>query len=175
EVTVKAANRDLHSGYYGGAAANPIRILSKVLAALHDENGGVTIPGFYEGVEETPTEILRSWEALGEDAESFLGPIGLSELAGERGRSALELVWARPTCEFNGVSGGYTGEGFKTVIPAEAYAKVSFRLVHSQDPAKIREAFREFVRERIPADCSVEFSPHGGSPAIQLSYDSPIV
>jgi Acetylornithine deacetylase/Succinyl-diaminopimelate desuccinylase and related deacylases len=175
EVIVKAANRDLHSGYYGGAAANPIRILARILADLHDENGGVTIPGFYDGVEETPTEVLRSWEQLGEDAESFLGPIGLSDLAGERGRSVLELVWARPTCEFNGISGGYTSEGFKTVIPAQAKAKVSFRLVHKQDPAKIREAFRQFVRERIPADCSVEFHPHGGSPAIQLSYDSPLV
>src|SRR5690606_29889098 len=175
EVVVKAASRDLHSGYYGGAAANPIRILAKILAELHDENGGVTIPGFYDGVEETPTEILRSWEALGEDAESFLGPIGLSELAGERGRSALELIWARPTAEFNGIIGGYTGEGFKTVIPAQASAKVSFRLVHKQDPAKIREAFRAFVRERIPADCAVEFHAHGGSPAIQLSFDSPLV
>ena len=87
----------------------------------------------------------------------------------------LELVWARPTAEFNGITGGYTGKGFKTVIAAEASAKVSFRLVHKQDPEKIRAAFREFVRERIPADCSVEFHPHGGSPAIQLSYDSPFL
>jgi acetylornithine deacetylase/succinyl-diaminopimelate desuccinylase-like protein len=87
----------------------------------------------------------------------------------------LELVWARPTAEFNGISGGYTGKGFKTVIAAEASAKVSFRLVHKQDPAKIRAAFREFVKARIPADCSAEFSGHGGSPAIQLSYDSPFL
>ncbi|WP_309082520.1 dipeptidase [Chelativorans sp.] len=175
EVTVKAANRDLHSGSYGGAAANPIRILAKVLADLHDENGRVTIPGFYEGVEETPPEVLKSWEALGRSAEMLLGPIGLAHPAGEKGRSVLELVWARPTAEVNGIHGGYTGEGFKTVIPAEASAKVSFRLVHKQDPDKIRDAFRAFVRERIPADCSVEFAPHGGSPAIQLSYDSPLV
>ena len=87
----------------------------------------------------------------------------------------LELVWARPTAEFNGISSGYTGKGFKTVIAAEASAKVSFRLVHKQDPKKIRAAFRAFVEERIPADCSVEFHPHGGSPAIQLSYDSPFL
>jgi acetylornithine deacetylase/succinyl-diaminopimelate desuccinylase-like protein len=175
EITVKAANRDLHSGHYGGAAANPIRILAKVLADIHDENGRVTIPGFYDGVEETPTQILQSWEALGETAESFLGAIGLKEPAGEKGRSVLELIWARPTCEFNGIQGGYTGKGFKTVIAAQASAKVSFRLVHSQDPEKLRAAFRDFIRARIPSDCSVEFEEHGGSPAIQLSYDSPVL
>ncbi len=175
EITVKAANRDLHSGEFGGAAANPIRILAKVLADVHDADGRVTIPGFYDGVEETPTQILKSWESLGETAESFLGPIGLSIPSGEKGRSVLELVWARPTAEFNGIFGGYTGKGFKTVIAAEASAKVSFRLVHKQDPAKIRAAFRAFVEARIPADCSVEFHPHGGSPAIQLSYDSPFL
>lgn len=175
EVTVRGADRDLHSGFFGGAAANPIRILARVLSDMHDDDGAVTIPGFYEGVEETPEDILKSWEALGQDARSMLAPIGLSELAGEKGRSALELVWARPTTEFNGIYGGYTGQGFKTVIAAQASAKVSFRLVHKQDPDKIRAAFRTFVRDRIPADCTVEFTPHGGSPAIQLSYDSPLV
>ena len=175
EITIKAANRDLHSGEFGGAAANPIRILARILADVHDDTGRITIPGFYDGVEETPSQILKSWESLGETAESFLGPIGLSIPSGEKGRSVLELVWARPTAEFNGISGGYTGKGFKTVIAAEASAKVSFRLVHKQDPAKIRAAFRQFVEERLPADCSVEFHPHGGSPAIQLSYDSPFL
>ena len=175
EITIKAANRDLHSGMYGGPAANPIRVLAKILADVHDEDGRVTIPGFYDGVDETPSQILKSWESLGTTAETFLGPIGLSEPAGEKGRSVLEMVWARPTAEFNGITGGYTGKGFKTVIAAEASAKVSFRLVHRQDPAKISEAFRQFVRERLPADCSVEFHPHGGSPAIQLSYDAPFL
>ena len=175
EITVKAADRDLHSGEFGGAAANPIRILARVLADMHDETGRVTIPGFYDGVEETPSQILKSWEALGETAESFLGEVGLSIPSGEQGRSVLELTWARPTCEFNGITGGYTGKGFKTVIASEASAKVSCRLVHKQDPKKIREALRAFVRERIPADCSVEFHEHGGSPAIQLSYDSPFL
>ncbi|WP_054309647.1 M20/M25/M40 family metallo-hydrolase [Mesorhizobium sp. 1M-11] len=175
EIVIKAANRDLHSGEFGGAAANPIRILARILADIHDETGRVTIPGFYDGVEETPSQVLKSWEALGETAETFLGPIGLSVPAGEKGRSVLELVWARPTAEFNGINGGYTGKGFKTVIAAEASAKVSFRLVHKQDPDKIRAAFRKFVESRLPADCSVEFHPHGGSPAIQLSYDSPFL
>jgi len=175
EVVVHAADRDLHSGEFGGAAANPIRILSRVLADIHDENGRVTIPGFYDGVEETPSQVLKSWETLGETAETFLGQVGLSIPSGEKGRSVLELVWARPTAEFNGITGGYTGKGFKTVIASQASAKVSFRLVHKQDPAKIRAAFRKFVEERIPADCSVEFHQHGGSPAIQLSYDSPFL
>ncbi len=175
EVVVHAADRDLHSGEFGGAAANPIRILARALADIHDENGRVTIPGFYDGVEETPSQVLKSWETLGETAESFLGQVGLSVPSGEKGRSVLELVWARPTAEFNGITGGYTGKGFKTVIASQASAKVSFRLVHKQDPAKIRAAFRKFVEERIPADCSVEFHEHGGSPAIQLSYDSPFL
>jgi acetylornithine deacetylase/succinyl-diaminopimelate desuccinylase-like protein len=175
EVKIKAADRDLHSGLFGGAAQNPIRVLTRILAALHDDAGRVTIPGFYDGVEETPAQVKASWDTLGETAESFLGEIGLSVPSGEKGRSVLELVWARPTAEFNGITGGYTGKGFKTVIPAQASAKVSFRLVHKQDPARIRAAFVKFVEERLPPDCRAEFHPHGGSPAIQLSYDSPFL
>lgn len=175
EIVISAADRDLHSGLFGGAAANPIHILVDVLAGLHDETGRVTLPGFYDGVEETPANIKASWETLGRTAENFLGQVGLSVPAGEKGRSVLELTWARPTAEVNGITGGYTGEGFKTVIAAKASAKVSFRLVGDQDPAKIRESFRAYVRSKIPADCSVEFHEHGGSPAIQLSYDSPVL
>src|SRR5690606_6013604 len=175
EITIHAANRDLHSGVFGGAAANPTRILAKIPADMHDENGRVTIPDFYDGVEETPTQIKKSWDGLGMTAEKFLGEIGLSIPSGEKGRSVLELVWARPTAEFNGISGGYEGDGFKTVIAAKASAKVSFRLVHNQDPEKIRENFRAFVRARVPTDCSVEFEKHGGSPALQLAYDSPFL
>lgn len=173
EIVVTAADRDLHSGLFGGAAANPIHILTKILAGLHDETGKVTLAGFYDGVEETPSNIKASWDNLGLTAEGFLGGVGLSVPAGEKGRSVLELTWARPTAEVNGITGGYTGEGFKTVIAAKASAKVSFRLVGSQDPAAIRESFRAYVRSQIPADCSVDFHEHGGSPAIQLSYDSP--
>ncbi|MEM8539488.1 MAG: dipeptidase [Pseudomonadota bacterium] len=173
EITIKAADRDLHSGYFGGVAANPIHILSKILADIHDEDGRVTIEDFYDGVSETPAQILESWKTLGRTDESLLEPIGLSLPSGEKGRSVLELTWARPTAEVNGVTGGYTGEGFKTVIPAEASAKVSFRLVGEQDPDAIRRNFRDFVNARLPEDCSVEFEEHGGSPAIQLPYDSP--
>ncbi|WP_048645383.1 M20/M25/M40 family metallo-hydrolase [Nitratireductor soli] len=175
EITIHAADRDLHSGEFGGAAANPITILARALADMHDENGRVTIPGFYDGVEETPDTILKSWAGLGETAETFLNPIGLAKPSGEKDRSVLELVWARPTAEINGINGGYTGAGFKTVIAAQASAKVSFRLVHKQDPDKIRAAFRAFIEARIPADCSVEFHKHGGSPAFQLDYDMPLV
>ena len=175
EVTVKAADRDLHSGYFGGAAANPVHILSKILAGLHDETGRVTIKNFYDGVEETPPQVLESWKKLAPTDMSLLGPIGLSEPAGEKGRSVLELTWARPTAEVNGISGGYAGEGFKTVIAAQASAKISFRLVGKQDPDTIRENFRAYVKEHIPSDCSVEFVEHGASPAIQLAYDSPLL
>ncbi|CAN7516794.1 M20/M25/M40 family metallo-hydrolase [Rhizobium rhizogenes] len=175
EITINAADRDLHSGLYGGAAANPIHILSDILAGLHDETGRITLPGFYDGVEETPANIKASWETLGRSAENFLGDIGLSIPAGEKGRSVLELTWARPTAEVNGIWGGYTGAGFKTVIAAKASAKVSFRLVGQQNPAAIRDSFRAYVRSKVPADCSVEFHEHGGSPAIHLSYDSPVL
>ncbi len=175
EVVVTAADRDLHSGLFGGAAANPIHVLTAVLAGLHDETGRITLENFYDGVEETPANIKASWEKLGQTAESFLGQVGLSVPSGEKGRSVLELTWARPTAEVNGITGGYTGEGFKTVIAAKASAKVSFRLVGKQDPQKIRETFRTYVRSKVPADCSVEFHPHGGSPAIHLSYDSPVI
>ncbi|WP_455480957.1 M20/M25/M40 family metallo-hydrolase [Bartonella sp. B12(2025)] len=175
EVIITAANCDLHSGYFGGAAANPIRILTKILAGLHDENNRVTLPGFYDGVEETPPHILHSWNELNCNAENFLGPIGLSIPAGEKGRSILEQIWVRPTAEINGISGGYEGEGLKTVIASQANAKISFRLVHKQDPEKIRQTFRDYVRSLIPADCTVAFKEHGASPAIQLPYDSPFI
>ncbi|MCB8840080.1 M20/M25/M40 family metallo-hydrolase [Aurantimonas sp. VKM B-3413] len=173
EVVIKAASRDLHSGYYGGAAANPVRVLSKILAEIHDDNGRVTIPGFYDGIPELPEEVRRIWDDLGFSEAEFLGEVGLSVPSGEQDRSVLEQLWSRPTAEFNGISGGYTGKGFKTVIAAEAFAKISFRLVAGQDPDKIRAAFRAFVNERLPADCKAEFHPHGGSPAIQLAFDSP--
>ncbi|WP_273782595.1 dipeptidase [Bartonella sp. ML69XJBT] len=175
EIIITAANRDLHSGAFGGVAANPIRILAKILAGLHDENNRVSLPGFYDGVEETPPHLLQAWDALNCTAENVLGPIGLSIPSGEKGRSILELMWARPTAEINGISGGYEGEGMKTVIASQASAKVSCRLVHKQDPEKIRQALRDYVRSSIPADCTVEFKNHGSSSAIQLSYDSPFI
>ncbi|MEC9344363.1 MAG: dipeptidase [Pseudomonadota bacterium] len=173
EVVIHAASRDLHSGMYGSAAANPIHVLSRILGELHDPDGMVALPGFYDGVPEVPGAIMEMWEGLGFDEAAFLGDVGLSVPAGEKGRSVLEQVWARPTAEINGIRGGYTGEGFKTVIPAQASAKVSFRLVGQQNPDLIREAFREFVRARLPADCRAVFHNHGGSPAITLDVSLP--
>ena len=173
EIEIRAADKDLHSGYFGGAARNPIHVLADVLAALHDADNRVTVPGFYAGADEPPPEVAEQWASLPFSAEKFLGGVGLKIPATERGRSVLEAIWSRPTCEVNGIFGGYTGAGFKTVLPAVASAKVSFRLVGTQDPAAIREAFRAFVRARVPEDCSVTFHPHGGSPALTIPIDSP--
>ena len=173
EVIIHAADRDLHSGFYGSAAANPNRILARILADLHDDAGRVTLRGFYDGVPELPDSLRKSWESLNFDAKAFLGEIGLSVPAGERDRTVLEMVWSRPTAEINGMGGGYQGDGFKTVIPATASAKVSFRLVFEQDPHKVREAFREFVRKRVPADCRVEFIGYGAGSAIRFPNEAP--
>ncbi|MEM6385804.1 MAG: M20/M25/M40 family metallo-hydrolase [Pseudomonadota bacterium] len=173
EVIIVGADRDLHSGYYGGAAINPIRVLSRIIAALHDDTGRVTVPGFYDGVAETPADVLAQWEALGFDPEAFLGSVDLSVPAGEDGRSVLEQVWARPTCEVNGIAGGYAGDGFKTVLPSKASAKISFRLVGTQDPHAIRKNFRAMVEAMLPPDCKVEFADHGASPASVMSTSNP--
>ena len=164
---------DLHSGMYGGAAMNPIRVLSRVIAALHDETGRVTVPGFYDGVAELSNAQRAQWEDLGFDAQAFLGDVGLSVPAGEQGRSVLEMIWARPTCEVNGITGGYTGDGFKTVLPSYARAKISFRLVGTQDPDRIRSNFRDMVRAMLPADVKVDFHSHGNSPASVMETSNP--
>ncbi len=173
EITITGPDKDLHSGMYGGAAMNPVRVLAKIIAGLHDETGRITVPGFYDGVPELTQEMRDQWQGLGFDPEGFLGDVGLSVPAGERGRSVLEMIWSRPTCEVNGITGGYTGDGFKTVLPSKASAKISFRLVGTQDPEKIREAFREMVRAQVPADCQVDFHGHGASPASVMATTDP--
>lgn len=173
EIIVRAADRDLHSGMYGGAGRNPNHVVADILAGLHDETGRITVEGFYNGVIEMPENVTQLWNELGFDTKAFLGGVNLEFPAGEQDRSALEQIWTRPTAEVNGMIGGYTGAGFKTVIPAEASAKISFRLVGDQDPHKIREAFRSYVKSKIPADCTVEFKEHGASPALRLDFDSP--
>ncbi len=173
EVRITCADRDLHSGLFGGAARNPIHVLAEILAAMHNSDGSVAIPGFYAGVPELPPDIKADLAGLGLTPEKFLGPIGLKIPAGEQGRMLIEQISTRPTAEVNGIIGGYTGEGAKTVIPGKAMAKVSFRLVGAQDPARIRSAFRDFVRQRVPADCKVEFGDFGSAPAFAVAFDNP--
>jgi acetylornithine deacetylase/succinyl-diaminopimelate desuccinylase-like protein len=172
QIDLTCADRDLHSGLFGGAAQNPIRVLAKILADMHDKNGRVTIPGFYDGVSEPPKDIKADLKKLKLGPKDFLSPVGLKVPAGEKGRTIIEQIATRPTAEINGIMGGYTGEGAKTVIPGKAMAKVSFRLVGKQNPEKIRKAFRAFVKKRLPADCKVEFGNFAGAPAMQLPYDN---
>ena len=166
EITVRGPSRDLHSGIYGGPALNPLRVLSELLAGLHDDDGRVTIPGFYDDVRAPSPAQLASWRALGFDAGGFLGGVGLSEAAGETGFSILEQLWSRPTAEINGIVGGYGGPGTKTVIPAQATAKLSFRLVPEQKSSKIIAGLHRFVEDRLPTDANVSFAHEGGSPAV---------
>ncbi len=173
EVEITGPKRDLHSGLYGGAARNPIHVLARIIADLHDADGRIQIPGFYDGVKEMPEDIKAQWAALNETKPEFLQDVGLSLPSGEKDRSLLEQVWARPTCDINGIWGGYTGEGSKTIVPSKASAKFSFRLVGDQDPEAIRDAFQAFVKERLPADCSVDFKRNAGSPALAIDLDNP--
>ncbi|OUD08654.1 hypothetical protein BVC71_12010 [Marivivens niveibacter] len=173
EVTIHGPDMDLHSGRYGGPAINPIRVLSKILGNLHDDNGRITVPDFYDGVPELTDELRAQWDGLGFDGDAFLASVGLSVPAGEQDRTILEQAWSRPTAEVNGITGGYTGDGFKTVLPAQATAKVSFRLVGEQDPHKIQENFQNWVRAQIPADCRVEFHDHGAGPASVMATTNP--
>ena len=172
QITIRAATHDLHSGQYGGPVINPIRVLARIIAGLHDDDGRITLPGFYDGVPPLPPEVKAQWDGLGFDAGGFLGAVGLSRPAGERAFPVLEQLWSRPTCEVNGIRGGYTGAGFKTVLPAEAHAKVSFRLVGDQDPERILESLHAHVRAHLPPDCSVEFV-EDASRAVSLPVDAP--
>jgi acetylornithine deacetylase/succinyl-diaminopimelate desuccinylase-like protein len=175
EIAVRGPKVDLHSGH-GNAAANPIHILTKILADLRDERGRITIPGFYDGVRPMPKATTAQWSRLKNHDRRFLQDLGLSIPQGERGYSLLEQIWARPTCEVNGILGGYTGPGGKTVIPARASAKLSFRLVGDQDPHVLRRSFRKFVKSRIPRDCSVAFNSMGGETrAVELTPDNRFV
>ena len=173
EITITGPNKDLHSGMYGGIAMNPARVLAKIIASLHDDTGRITVPGFYDGVPEISNELAASWDNLKFDNAEFLGEVGLKDPAGEQGRRPLEMIWSRPTCEVNGMISGYTGDGFKTVLPSKASAKISFRLVGTQDPHAIRESFQAMVRSMVPADCKVTFDNHGASAAGQMSTTHP--
>ena len=176
EIIITGPRIDLHSGAYGGPAMNPIRVLSKVIASLHDKTGKVAIPGFYEGVKPLSAAMKKQWGALKFSEKKFLGDVGLSVPAGEKGKSVLEQIWSRPTAEVNGIWGGYSGAGTKTVLPSKAHAKLTFRLVGQQDPQKVIKAFRAHVKKLIPKDCQVSFADHShGAPASELAEDSGMV
>ncbi|MET0567627.1 MAG: M20/M25/M40 family metallo-hydrolase [Hyphomicrobiaceae bacterium] len=166
ELVITAASRDLHSGTYGGAAANPIRVLARIMGEMHDDKGRVRIPGFYDDITKPPAGQAKQWASLGFDAQKFLGDVGLSVPAGESKHSALEQIWARPTLEFNGVTGGYQGVGTKTVIPSKASVKITCRLVPGMKPDKVLKGIAAFVKERLPKDCKAELIAPRGSPAI---------
>ena len=169
EVEITGPSRDLHSGMYGGISINPIRVLNKILAGLHDEDGKITLSGFYDGVPELPQNISEQWDNLSFDHLNFLNEVDLTKPAGEVNRTPLEMIWSRPTCDVNGIYGGYQGEGFKTVLPSKAAAKISFRLVGDQDPKQILKSLKQYIASCLPPDCSVKYTEETPSKATQMS------
>ncbi len=167
EVEVTGPNRDLHSGVYGGAVANPINVLAKMIAALHDENGRITIPGFYDKVAELTAEEREALNRAPFNLENYKKELGISEIHGEKGYTTLERTGIRPTLDVNGIWGGYTGEGAKTVLPSKAHAKISMRLVPHQDHREITDLFTRYFVSLAPKSVQVKVTPlHGGEPVV---------
>jgi acetylornithine deacetylase/succinyl-diaminopimelate desuccinylase-like protein len=176
QIDLFGPSRDLHSGMYGGAALNPINALTRILGELHDDQGRVRIPGFYDGVAELPPALAAQWASLGFDEGAMLGAVGLlAGGAGELGRPVLERLWARPTADLNGIWGGYTGVGAKTVIASEAHAKLSCRLVPGQDPAVVMAGLRAFLAERTPAGARVVIQDLNSSPGVAVPTDGAFI
>jgi acetylornithine deacetylase/succinyl-diaminopimelate desuccinylase-like protein len=167
EVTVTGAGKDLHSGRHGGAIANPIQALTRLLASLHDDDGRVTVPGFYDALRPVSDADLAAIAAIPFDEAAYLASVGASEGTGEAGYTLLQRNWVRPTLEFNGIHGGYTGPGKKTVIPSFTSAKITCRLVPDQDPETIKEAIAGHLRAKAPKGVSVSvyLEPGGARPA----------
>lgn len=165
QIDVQGPDRDLHSGSYGGAVVNPAMALARILASLHDSDGRVAVKGFYDGVRDWGDDVRAQIRSLPFVESEFLEETGAESLGGERGFSVLERLWTRPTCEVNGLLSGYTGQGAKTVLPAHAMAKVSFRLVPDQDPAQIAKLVRAHIANIAPKGVAVEVQElHGGRP-----------
>jgi len=174
EITCHGPSRDLHSGFYGGMVANPLNVLANVVSRLHDEYGRVRLPGFYDDVVEPSAAERAAWDGLNFDADAFLEEVGVDTPGGgEVDRNPLERLWSRPTCDVNGMIGGFTGAGAKTVIPASASAKVSFRLVPDQDPEAIVRGLRRYLDEHTAAGCRCELEVHSAAPAIRIPTESP--
>ncbi|MCH2132267.1 MAG: M20/M25/M40 family metallo-hydrolase [Phycisphaerales bacterium] len=172
QATLHGPTHDLHSGVYGGAVVNPLNALSRILAQLHDDQGRVQVDGFYDDVE-VDEALITEWSALDFDEKGFLATAGLTSSLGEQDRSVLERVWSRPTCDINGIWGGYSGPGAKTVIAAEASCKISCRVVPHQDPVKIMAGLKAFLEARTPTGCRWVFEEHGCNPGICIPTDSP--
>jgi acetylornithine deacetylase/succinyl-diaminopimelate desuccinylase-like protein len=167
EVEVTGPNRDLHSGVYGGAVGNPVNILCKMIADCHDENKHITIPGFYDDVLELTSEERAEMAKAPFDLEAYKKDLGINEVVGEKGFSTIERTGIRPTLDVNGIWGGYTGEGAKTVLPAKAFAKISMRLVPNQDSQKISGLFQKYFESVAPKSVTVKVtSHHGGEPVV---------
>jgi acetylornithine deacetylase/succinyl-diaminopimelate desuccinylase-like protein len=173
ELTVTGPGHDLHSGLYGGVAPNPANALARVIGGLHDARGRIAIPGFYDDVVEPDADTKAQWDALNPDAAALQAELGVDALSGESDRGLLERMWSRPTCDVNGIIGGYTGAGTKTVIASQASAKISFRLVPDQDPERLVAAFRQYVADTLPAGCRFDLTVHNASPAIRVPTDNP--
>ncbi len=172
EVEVEGPNRDLHSGLYGGAVPNPIHVLSRMISNLIDENGRIQIDGFYDNVDQVSLEERAEMNKLKDDQEAFKNAIGLSGLEGEKGFTTLERTSIRPTLDCNGIWGGYTGEGAKTVIPSKAFAKISMRLVPFQTPEEITEKFTKYFEKIAPENVKVKVTPHHGGMPYVLQSDT---
>ena len=167
EVEVTGPNRDLHSGVYGGAVANPANVLSKMIASLHDENGRITIPGFYDQVAELSSADREALNKAPFDLNEYKKELGIGEIQGEKGYTTLERTGTRPTLDVNGIWGGYTGEGAKTVLPSKASAKISMRLVPNQRPDEITALFTKHFLSIAPISVKVKVTAHhGGEPAV---------
>jgi acetylornithine deacetylase/succinyl-diaminopimelate desuccinylase-like protein len=164
-VTVRGPNQDKHSGVFGGAIANPVNALARLIALLHDEQGRVQVAGFYDDIPPIPADERKRLAALPFDERQFLKELGIDAAWGEAGYSTLERRWARPTCDVNGITGGYQGEGPKTIIPALATAKITCRLVPNQDPEKIAAGLESRLRELCPRGAKLEFRTWHGCPA----------
>jgi acetylornithine deacetylase/succinyl-diaminopimelate desuccinylase-like protein len=158
EVTLTGPRIDLHSGYYGGAAMNPLRVLSAILGRMFDATGRIAIPGFYKGVKPPSPAQRKTLANIRFDHQAFLRDVGLKTASGEKAFTPLEQMWLRPTAELNGIWGGYMGPGGKTVIPSEAHAKLTFRTVAGQDGKHIQRCFRRFVRAQLPAGFKATFA-----------------
>jgi len=176
EVEAEGPMRDLHSGLYGGAAPNAVFGLVELLSRMKNPAGEIRIPGIYDAVEPPSAAELASWKTLPFNEGEFLAKeVGATQLTGERDHGVLERIWARPTLEVHGIAGGFTGAGSKTVIPAKATAKVSFRLVPKQDPDQVISAFRKFVADHTPAGIKTQVRVLGGSPAVLVDPEHPAI